>query len=431
MSQLPPRQGQVFAAPTALRDRLGPRFGRIDPEAVAKAEAALKGLSSQFGQWLQDEVGKLEAAREVIRSEGANPTTIDRLFTHGHDLKGPGRHLRIPAGDPHRRLALQAAGRRRGAGEHAHGPGGRPRERHPRGGPRQHPRQRQPPWGRPWLRNSRSTRRSTSPHAADQLGPSDNCLNQLPHIRPHREANAGVGAAAYCALGQPQAVSGPDPIALHHAADPRRLHGLGHCRAGPQQLQAVPRRRHESSILPFQQDVRTHPVQLLELLADQRSLRFVGRARDEEEQGVEPVGRPFRGDPVGEGRQPRRGQDTIPTLQQVGEGDLPAFDPSPLQIDVGPWRRPSTRGLDQKSGLLEGFAQGAVERRLQRIVRRAGPLGVLRFKLAAGEDDSAGKRAGAEAAVGPPAPPPRPRPAAAGSGWRRERGWAGRRRRLT
>ena len=90
MSQLPPRQGQVFAAPTALRDRLGPRFGRIDPEA------ALKGLSSQFGQWLQDEVAKLEAAREAIRTEGATRATVDRLFTHAHDLKGLGATYEFP-----------------------------------------------------------------------------------------------------------------------------------------------------------------------------------------------------------------------------------------------------------------------------------------------------------------------------------------------
>ncbi|WP_174301755.1 Hpt domain-containing protein [Caulobacter sp. S45] len=96
MSQPPPRQGQVFAAPTVLRDRLGPRFGRIDPEAIAKAEAALKGLSSQFGQWLQDEVTKLEAAREAIRTEGATRATIDKLFTNAHDLKGLGATYEFP-----------------------------------------------------------------------------------------------------------------------------------------------------------------------------------------------------------------------------------------------------------------------------------------------------------------------------------------------
>ena len=96
MSQTAPRQGQVFAAPTALRDRLGPRFGRIDTAAIAKAEAALKGLSSQFGQWLQDEVAKLEAARETIRQEGASRATMDGLFTRAHDLKGLGATYEFP-----------------------------------------------------------------------------------------------------------------------------------------------------------------------------------------------------------------------------------------------------------------------------------------------------------------------------------------------
>lgn len=96
MSQPPPRQGQLFAAPTALRDRIGPRFGKIDPEAIAKAEAALKGLSSQFGEWLQDELNKLDAAREAIRTQGAGRATIDQLFTRAHDLKGLGATYEFP-----------------------------------------------------------------------------------------------------------------------------------------------------------------------------------------------------------------------------------------------------------------------------------------------------------------------------------------------
>ena len=71
-----PSTGQVFAPPTALRDRLGPRFGRVDPDAIAKAEAALTGLSAQFGQWLQDEIGKLEAARDAIRAVYFNESSM-------------------------------------------------------------------------------------------------------------------------------------------------------------------------------------------------------------------------------------------------------------------------------------------------------------------------------------------------------------------
>jgi hypothetical protein len=91
-----PATGQVFAPPTVLRDRLGPRFGRIDPDAIAKAEAALKGLSSQFGQWLQDEIVKLETARDAVRAQGANRATMDKLYTHAHDLKGLGTTYEYP-----------------------------------------------------------------------------------------------------------------------------------------------------------------------------------------------------------------------------------------------------------------------------------------------------------------------------------------------
>jgi chemotaxis protein histidine kinase CheA len=95
MSQ-PAKQGQVFAAPSPLRDRLGPRFGRIDPAAVAKAEAALKSLSSQFGQWLKDELTKLDAAWDEVRAQGANRASMDGLFTRAHDLKGLGATYEFP-----------------------------------------------------------------------------------------------------------------------------------------------------------------------------------------------------------------------------------------------------------------------------------------------------------------------------------------------
>ena len=88
MSQNALYQGRSFAAPTVLRDKTGPRIGRIDHEAVARAEAALVALSSNYGGWLQEEVDKLESAREVIRTNGADRDKIDRLFARAHDLKG-------------------------------------------------------------------------------------------------------------------------------------------------------------------------------------------------------------------------------------------------------------------------------------------------------------------------------------------------------
>lgn len=87
---------EVIQVPNTLRMKVGSRFGGIDPSALAKAEAALKGLSGQFAQWLQDEIGKLEAARAAIRTEGLNQATADRLYLHSHDLKGLGATYEFP-----------------------------------------------------------------------------------------------------------------------------------------------------------------------------------------------------------------------------------------------------------------------------------------------------------------------------------------------
>ena len=79
-----------------MRLKVGSRFGGLNAGAVAKAEAALKSLSSQFGQWLQDELDKLEASRAAIHSQGMGKETGDQLYTHAHDLKGLGATYEFP-----------------------------------------------------------------------------------------------------------------------------------------------------------------------------------------------------------------------------------------------------------------------------------------------------------------------------------------------
>ena len=87
---------EMIQVPNTLMRKVGPRFGGIDPSAVAKAEAALKNLSGQFSQWLNDEVGKLEEARTVIRTQGISPAAADQLYIHAHDLKGLGTTYEFP-----------------------------------------------------------------------------------------------------------------------------------------------------------------------------------------------------------------------------------------------------------------------------------------------------------------------------------------------
>ena len=92
-----PKTGQMFQTPNTLRMKVGGgRFGAIDPAAIAKAEAALKSLSGNFDQWLNDELTKLDAARQRVRDEGVNADTMETLYLRAHDLKGLGTTYEFP-----------------------------------------------------------------------------------------------------------------------------------------------------------------------------------------------------------------------------------------------------------------------------------------------------------------------------------------------
>ena len=85
---------QVIRPPNTLRLKVG--GGGIDPSAIAKAEAALAAMSSQFGQWLQDEIDKMEKAQSDIRTQGYNAQTAEALYFRAHDLKGLGATYQYP-----------------------------------------------------------------------------------------------------------------------------------------------------------------------------------------------------------------------------------------------------------------------------------------------------------------------------------------------
>lgn len=87
---------QIFTPPNTLRMKVGGGFGGIDAGAIAKAEEALKAMSAQFGQWLQDEIVKLDAAQTAIRTQGLTPETAEGLYFRAHDLKGLGSTYQYP-----------------------------------------------------------------------------------------------------------------------------------------------------------------------------------------------------------------------------------------------------------------------------------------------------------------------------------------------
>ena len=78
--------GGRAVAPPSLRARAG----SLDPDALARAEAALQALSGQFPGWMAEELAKLEAARARLHAEDGAGAAWSELHRHAHDLKGLG-----------------------------------------------------------------------------------------------------------------------------------------------------------------------------------------------------------------------------------------------------------------------------------------------------------------------------------------------------
>lgn len=91
------RFGQSTGASNTLRDRVSSgRKGGIDPAAIAKAEAAMLSLASNFGQWLNDEITKLDGVRAGIQTAGPSAENMESLYLRAHDLKGLGTTYGFP-----------------------------------------------------------------------------------------------------------------------------------------------------------------------------------------------------------------------------------------------------------------------------------------------------------------------------------------------
>jgi hypothetical protein len=88
-------QGEVIQVPNMLRMKVGGN-APLSEDVLARAEAALKSLSGQFGQWLQDEIDKLDAARAAIQAQGLTSETAEALYLRSHDLKGLGSTYEYP-----------------------------------------------------------------------------------------------------------------------------------------------------------------------------------------------------------------------------------------------------------------------------------------------------------------------------------------------
>jgi chemotaxis protein histidine kinase CheA len=78
---------EVITPPNELRKAVAPA-GADDDDPVARAEAALVQLSSEFGNWMQAECERIETARQAIKLLGMTEHTHNALFRAAHDVKG-------------------------------------------------------------------------------------------------------------------------------------------------------------------------------------------------------------------------------------------------------------------------------------------------------------------------------------------------------
>jgi HPt (histidine-containing phosphotransfer) domain-containing protein len=71
---------------------------RSDPidDPVARAEAALAGLSGEFTNWMHEECDRLDNARKQVKATGFNKATRDALFNAAHDIKGEAATFGFP-----------------------------------------------------------------------------------------------------------------------------------------------------------------------------------------------------------------------------------------------------------------------------------------------------------------------------------------------
>ena len=89
-------QAQVIPPSNNLKLKVGGGRFSLDADSIARAEAALKSLSGQFAQWMQDELTKLDAARAEVAAKGMTPQTAEALYMRAHDLKGLGATYEFP-----------------------------------------------------------------------------------------------------------------------------------------------------------------------------------------------------------------------------------------------------------------------------------------------------------------------------------------------
>src|SRR4051795_12277919 len=89
---------EIMTPPNRLRAAVSTATS-CDPadELLARAEAALAQLSSEFDGWMKAECQRLYNARKAVKTAGITKATRDLLFFAAHDIKGGAATFGHPA----------------------------------------------------------------------------------------------------------------------------------------------------------------------------------------------------------------------------------------------------------------------------------------------------------------------------------------------
>ena len=85
---------EVITPPNKLQGAVGRAVDGDDP--VARAEAALAQLSSEFSSWMDEECERLDRARRNVRQNGMTALPREALYRSAHDIKGQAATLGFP-----------------------------------------------------------------------------------------------------------------------------------------------------------------------------------------------------------------------------------------------------------------------------------------------------------------------------------------------
>jgi chemotaxis protein histidine kinase CheA len=86
---------ELIMPPNRLRGVVSNAIGDgYDP--VARAEAALAQLASEFSAWMDAECARLSSAQDAVRKAGFTAATREKLFHAAHDIKGEAATFGFP-----------------------------------------------------------------------------------------------------------------------------------------------------------------------------------------------------------------------------------------------------------------------------------------------------------------------------------------------